>query len=171
MRKQMEMMLALVLLFVGSQLGRASTITLISSSAGVYDYGMTINVGETVSLDFGDTITLSDLSGVTGASVILSPGSLPFTVGALTSNSVVFDAVAGATFDNASIAPITVGTLVVDSSVLTTGTVDFAMETANEGTVAGSTTGPTAVPEPSVLILLGTAMMGLVAFRHRFAKK
>jgi hypothetical protein len=52
-----------------SQWGFASSITLTSSGGGVYDYGLTLVPGESVGFAPGNTITLSGLSGVTGASV------------------------------------------------------------------------------------------------------
>ena len=173
MRKHIERILALVLLLAGSQLCPASTITLTSSSGGIYDYVVTITPGETLSLQFGDTITLSGLSGVTGASTIFNPALCFVSVSTFTSSSVVFEEDNGCVADNGTAFPIAAtGTLVVDSSVLTTGPVNFAMETGNEGTVTGSTIGPVStVPEPPSLILLEAVMMGLVASRHRFAKK
>ena len=84
--------LATVAVVVGaSQGGFASSITLLSSGASVYDYGVTVASGESIDLPPGSTITLSGLSGVTGASSH-SPSDLSvFTISSLTPSSVVFE--------------------------------------------------------------------------------
>jgi hypothetical protein len=46
--------------------GFASSITLTSSSGGVYDYAVMTGPGENALFAHNATITLSDLSGVTG---------------------------------------------------------------------------------------------------------
>jgi hypothetical protein len=145
--------------------GLASMITLTSSGSGVFDYGLTLGAGETVSFIPGQTITLSGLSGVTGASVN-SELSFSFTETSFTPTSVVFTSSAEFSFSNVGASsPFTFGTLVVDSSVLTLGTVDFSMETNNEGTVQGPVSA--AVPEPASLTLFGTALLGLAWFGWR----
>jgi hypothetical protein len=162
-----------MVVLAASQWGFASSITLTSSSGGVYNYGLMLEPFETVNFNPNATITLSGLSGVTGGSSSSSLGG--FTVSSVTPSSVVFENTTGGGFGfvQGSL-PGTTGTLVVDSSVLTLGTIDFSMQTANEGTVSGMTEGPVGaatVPEPSGLVLLGTTLLGLVGLALRKASR
>jgi hypothetical protein len=149
----------------------AAVITLTSSGGGVYDYGIALSGGEIVTFDTGQAITLSGLSGVTGASVTDTLALFgEFKVSSFTPTSVVLTHTLSspATIGPFS-GPVTFGTLVVDSSVLTTGAVDYSIETSS-GTFTGTVDGPatTAVPEASIwaMMLVGFAGLGYAGYRR-----
>ena len=144
------------------------SLVLASNSGGVYDYSLTFG-STTVSFFPGDGISLSLMNGVTGASVV--PGSLLFLgfgsgfLGA-TSTATTADYILSTGDDTYITGPGTFGTLVVDSSVLTLGTINYSILT-EQGTFTGTAQGPVSAvltPELSsfALLLSGMTALGLV---------
>jgi hypothetical protein len=139
---------------------RADGIVLISSGGGVYDYGVEVT-GTFLAFFQNQTVTISGLSGVTGASVDTFLAESGFTVESFTSSSVTFiqSGFGAVNFPNG-----TFGDLIVDSTVLTLGTVNWSAQTATAGTINGTVEGPVgsvSAPEPSsvALLLLGIGLM------------
>jgi len=162
-------LLKIALALVAAVLGTASTawcdtitLTLISSGGGVYEYAVAIPAGGTVTFDGGQTITLTGLSGVTGAS-IESPLSLALVVQSFTSTSVTFvePLDANSSIQNLTGATVYDGTLIVDSTS-PSGTVDYTMQTSS-GSISGTVGGPVATPEPGSFSMLLTSVLGLGA--------
>jgi hypothetical protein len=145
-------------------LAATPTIELTSSGGGVYDYTFVGVDGIETRFLNGQTITLSGLSGVTGASV--SGEAVMFFSASFTSTSAVFTLTC---CGSSGFGDVSVDGFEVSSSVLTTGPVDYTMVTDNPGILAGTIEGPVAAsaPEPSTwaMMLLGFAGLGYVGTR------
>jgi hypothetical protein len=146
----------------------AITLELTSSSGGVYDYASNSPSGFIIG--GGQSISLTGLSGVTGASVYF--GISPEFAVSITPNSVVLTERNPGQILNirGGLFPI----VEVTSSVLTSGAVDYALETFVPGdTFTGTVEGPVASPVPEAstwaMMLLGFAGLGVAALRRKSA--
>jgi hypothetical protein len=159
-------------LLVTAQIARADSspaVVLESVNNGAFQYG----IDSAVTILVGQGVTLTGLSGVTGTSVIgsISQCMLPSS---FTSTSATF--VVGDGFGSCE----TFGPFlpdegfVIDSSVHTTGPVDWALQISIGPDVGeiltGSVEGPVgtaAMPEPSTLLLLGAALPAFAVLRRK----
>jgi PEP-CTERM motif len=146
-----------------------AAVVLESASNGVYVYGLTS--GTTIQV--GPGVSFTGLSGVTSTSVIggISQCMIP---GPFSSTSATF--VIGHDFFNCStFGPFSPGEgFVIDSTVHDLGTVNWTLHAVLPSGVVevltGTLPGPAgsaAVPEPSSLMLLGSALTGLFALSRK----
>ncbi len=148
-------------------LASATSIVLTSISGGTYNYGVTVAPGETVLFGAGQTITFTNLAGVTGGSTSNTLGTF-FSVSSFTPSSVTFITSSGGGLQNTSNFAVTFGYLTINSTVTTPGDVNYSMQTQNQGTVNGVTQGPAALrPEPSTLALFGMGLAGIAGLIHK----
>jgi hypothetical protein len=162
---------AAVLTFAIAGFAKAATIdslVLISQSGGQYDYGIQLAPNHGLVLVPGDQVILTGLSGVTGASIL--PGlNICFSSATANPTSVAFvDTSSPCVFDPVATG-VTIGDLRVLSAVLTTGPVNYQIQTGNEGTLSGTVPGPAAVPEPHARSLAAggiLALLILIRTRH-----
>ena len=144
------------------------SLSLVSSGGGIYDYGITVPGFSAAIFDANQTITLTGLSGVTGASVsgVLFDGDFRAS---FTSTSVTFDQTNGFALLNPVSVPFTFGVFLVDSTA-PLGTVNWSGQAAS-GTFSGTVGGPVAgvaTPEPSsvALMLLGVGLVFVMRKRN-----
>lgn len=158
MRKNVLIILGLVIFIASAQVSRADSIALESRVGGVYTYGFRLTSSSSVFFGKGQTITLSGLSGVTGASTGSMFALGNFAVQSFNSTSVVF-VQAGPYGGTTYYPPSDLESLVVDSSVLTLGPVSYTFMDSS-ATGSGSVEGPAApAPEPSSFTLLGLVIL------------
>jgi hypothetical protein len=136
----------------------ATNLTLISQSGGQYNYAIQLDPNQGLVFVGGDQIILSGLSGVIGATLLSglvpffgNPVTTPTSVSITDNNAIVFDPVARG---------VTIPAFSVTSSVLTTSPVHYQIETAN-GTFSGAVQGPVAIPEPTMIFLVGAGLFAL----------
>jgi hypothetical protein len=149
----------------------AAGVVLDSASGGVYKYDILLGANESF---FYGTLDITGLSGVTGASVADDIGAFSSASASFTPTSATF-VINQSIFNQGSAAPF--GTMIVDSSVLTEGAVDYTIH-SNGFDVPGTVLGPFAgnpngnVPEPSTwaLMVAGFAGLGFVGYRRTRAK-
>ena len=161
---------------------QAATLVLTSHVGGVYDYGLAITDFELL-LQQNQGVTISGLSGVTGASIssVEQGSKCPDTVSTTaTSVSVTESGQCAAGNGNwPSPTPFVVQTIEIDSSIQTAGTVNYELNTSHVVFTQGgsfffvvdppfdsTTQGPIA-PEPSTSALLGVGLLAIFSRRFR----
>lgn len=138
---------------------KADSIRLISQNSGHYAYAIQLDPNHGVVFTVGDQVTLSGVSGVTGAVLLSGLAPLfekpivgPTSVTTVDVTPIVFDPV---------LTGVTIPAFSITSLVLTIGPVEYQIQTRNEGMLSGVVQGPVAVPEPGglVVVLIGIALL------------
>src|SRR5215469_10601257 len=131
---------------------RCDSVNLVSSTDGAYTYTL-VAAGPFANISAGDTLTLTGLAGVTGASTnqLFSASSTPTTASAEDTHLTVIQGGGGGT--------LTIGNiLTVDSTSLTIGTIDWELSGPDFST-------PLRVPRKARYLLLlrrlSLAVLGL----------
>lgn len=143
----------------------ADSLVLISQTGGQYDYGIHLDANQGIVFTTGDSITLSDLAGLTGAGV--SPNlAFLFTSLVTTPTSATMVATSSIVLDPIGVSQ-TLNAVIVDSTVLTSGSINYQIQTgATE--VTGTVMGPVvSMPEPQSLALIADGMLAFFGWRLR----
>ena len=166
---------ALAVLVMSDRASRADSILLTSSGSGVYGYGIQLSPGSPgLVAATGDSLTITGLFGVTGASA--APG-IGFTA-TFTPTSATFTETGsgiGTPSNPGSTPAILPDFFFLVSADTTIGDVSYVAVTSNQGVLTGTAQGPVtpapAIPEPSSLILAGSGLLGLAgAARRKFVR-
>jgi hypothetical protein len=135
-----------------------------SSGGGKFTYHIGDSNAATFTISGTSPVSLTGLSGVTGATIVggstltrCTAGSGPLISASSTSSSVTLSVAAGFACQFAAF--FSIGSFVVDSAA-PLHTVHYAIQ-ADIGSFSGTVGGPTVVPEPSSLLMLGSGVLGL----------
>jgi hypothetical protein len=151
MKAALAAMLALAFAVAPARCDSAN-LSLSSSAGGAYIYDLSVSSVGSITFGPGDTLTLTGLAGVTGASAPLFGFSASSTSTTASAEIVQITETFGGPvgFD---------GVLTVDSTSLTIGTVEWELSGPDFSTpITGTTEGPVAAPEPGTI---GLALIGL----------
>jgi hypothetical protein len=167
MRSGLRALLLVSAVLSASIAAHANSIVLDSMSGNTYTYGLDVNANSSETFAPGQTITLTGLSGVTGASGGSPYGS--FFSASSTATSVTLTSL-GVTFGNAQSSANDFSDLfTVTSSSGAAGTVNFGIN--GNPTASGTVEGPVALvaatPEPSGFVLLGTGLLAVAGAAKR----
>jgi hypothetical protein len=146
----------------------STNVNLVSSTGGMYAYTLVLVRTAGLSFSPGDTLTLTDLAGVTGASTpfpSLFSASSTSTSASAEDTHLTVSAPGGITLTISQI-------LTVDSTSLRIGTIDWELSgpgfsTPLTGTTEGPVSAAVAAPEPSsvALMLAGIGLLPLMRKR------